>query len=129
MILRRVTSKPLLALLIIAGLLHLGVATRDIRAAPPAQTKDDAAARNQILDSPAWHQAMEGFNEWLSAQAIYEKSQIPRVRTRMKDEISKMSIGQLQYFLQDMQKKLAIINSKAAYAAQANVWYDLNVAS
>jgi hypothetical protein len=129
MILQRMPSKLLLSLSIIAGSLHLGVSPLDVMAAPPAETNGDAATRRQILDSPAWRQAVEGFNEWLSAQAIYDKSQIPQVRARMKDKISKMSVSQLQSYLQDMQQKLAIINSKAAFEAQANVDYDLTVAS
>jgi hypothetical protein len=126
---RHVISKRFLALLLIAGLAHLGVAPFDIMAARPAETDGDAAARSQILDGPAWRQAMEGFNEWLSAQAIYGKSQIPQVRARIKDKIGKMSVGQLQNYLQDMQQKLAIINSKAAFDAEAIVLDDLNVAS
>ncbi|HEV3416756.1 MAG TPA: hypothetical protein VG056_08095 [Pirellulales bacterium] len=129
MIPQRVISKPLLALFVLAALAHLGVAPLDITAARSAEPDGDAAARSQILESPAWRQAMEGFNEWLSAQAIYDKSEIPRVRARITDKISKMSIGQLQNYLQDMQQKLAIINSKAAFDAQAIVLDDLNVAS
>jgi hypothetical protein len=124
-----VTSKLFLALFILAALAHSGVAPLDIMAARSAEPDGDAAARGQILDSPAWRQAMEGFNEWLSAQAVYGKSQIPQVRARMKDKISKMSVSQLQNYLQDMQQKLAIINSKAAFDAQAVVLDDLNVAS
>ena len=47
----------------------------------------------------------------------------------MKEKLAKLSASQLQNYLQDMQQKLTIINSKAAYQAQADVWDDLNVAS
>jgi hypothetical protein len=120
---QRAASKRNAALLIVAGWLGLYVAPLDVIAAPPAPT------RNQILGSPAWRQAMEGLDEWFSVQAIYEKSEVPRVRAWMAGKIDKMSAGQLQFFLQDMQQKLSIINSPAAYKAQANVLYNLNVAS
>jgi hypothetical protein len=118
-----------LILFVIAASAYLGVAPRGILAAPPAATKDGAANRSQILASPAWREAMEGFNEWLSAQQIYPRSEIPRVRSQALDQINKMSVGQLQFFLQDMQQKLTLINSQAAYKAQANILYNLNVAS
>jgi hypothetical protein len=129
MVPRHVISKLLATLFVVATLALLVVAPFDVVAARSAEPDGDAAARRQILDSPAWRQAMEGFNEWLSAQAIYDKSQIPQVQARLKDKISKMSVGQLQNYLQDMQQKLAIINSKAAFDAQAVVLDDLNVAS
>ena len=116
-------SKRNAGLLIIAGWLGLCVAPLDVIAAPPAPT------RNQILASPSWRQATEGFDEWLSVQVIYDKSEVPRVQAWMKGKIDKMSAGQLQFFLQDMQQKLSIINSPAAYKPQANLLYNLNVAS
>ena len=51
------------------------------------------------------------------------------MRARVVDRINKMSANQLQFFLQDMQQKLTLINSQAAYKAQANILYNLNVAS
>jgi len=129
MIPRHGISKRLLALFIVAGSAYLDTAPRNGMAASPVPSNNGAAARNEILGSPAWRQAMEGFNEWLSAQAIYPKSQIPQMRALMIDRINKMSVAQLQFFLQDMQQKLTLINSQAAYKAQANILYNLNVVS
>ena len=93
-------------------------------AAPPAKN-----SRDQILESPAWAQATEGFNEWLSVQQIYDKKEIPQLRARMNELIGKLSASQLEIYLQDMQQKLALINSPAASKAQANILYNMNVAS
>ncbi len=124
----RILNRSLI-LLIIIGSTYLGTASRGVFAAPPASTKNDAATRNQILASPAWREAMEGFNEWLSAQQIYTRSQIPQVRSQVIEQINKALTNELQAFLQDMQQKLKLINSQAAYKAQANILYNLNVAS
>ena len=60
---------------------------------------------------------------------IYDKSEIPQLRARMNELIGKLSARNWQIYLQDMQQKLALINSPAAYKAQANILYNMNVAS
>ena len=57
---------------------------------------------------------MVGFNEWLSAQVVYGKDQVPRLKAQLKEKVSKMTAGQLRGFLEDLREKLAILGSKQA---------------
>ncbi|MGA2256747.1 MAG: hypothetical protein ABSG53_19025 [Thermoguttaceae bacterium] len=88
-------------------------------AAPAAAANGDMAAKKQILDSPAWQQAMFGFNQWLSVQVLYDKDQVAQIKAQLKDKVKKMSAAQLRAFLEDLQQKLAILGSKEAIAARA----------
>jgi hypothetical protein len=107
-----VTWRFRLALLAMVGFGCLAVA------APVSAANDDAAAKKQILDSPAWREAMRGFNEWLSVQVTYDKEQAAQIKVRMKEKVNKMSAAQLRSFLEDMQKKLAILGSKEGIDAR-----------
>lgn len=88
---------------------------------------DDAAAKQQILDSPAWREAMRGFNEWLSVQVTYDKDQVAQIKAQTKQKINKMSAAQLRAYLDDMRKKLAILGSKEGIEARSWAEGYLNV--
>src|SRR5208337_1626194 len=92
------TWKLPLALFTTAGFVCLVAAAEPPARAPAAPANDDMAAKKQILDSPAWQQAMYGFNQWLSVQVVYDKDQIPKLKAQLKDKVNKMSAGQLRAF-------------------------------
>lgn len=96
-------------------------------AAEPASAKQDATAKEEILNSQAWRNAMIGYNEWLSVQVLYDKSQAARMKAELKDKVAKMSAAQLQAFLADLQAKLAILSSKQAMEVRGVVEGTLNV--
>jgi hypothetical protein len=94
-------------------------------ASPPATPQDPA--KQAILQSQAWRDAMIGYNEWLSVQVLYDKNEILRLKAQLKDKVAKMSADQLQAFLVDLQAKLTILKSKEAMDARALIEETFNV--
>ncbi len=90
---------------------------------------DEAAAKQKILESQAWQQAMEGLNAWLSVQVIYDQREVPQLKSELVARFDKMSAAELQNYLSDLQQKLAILASPEAIAARSYIGYNLSVAS
>lgn len=90
----------------------------------PAQ---DVEAKQKILESQAWKEAVRGFNEWLSVQIIYDKTQVAAVKQEFETKVDKMSSRELQDFLADLQERLVILGSKEALAARTWAEGNLNV--
>ena len=115
----RLIGKLPLALFVTAGFGCLIAAAASPPPPAPAAVAttaaaDETAARNTILASPAWQQAMYGFNQWLSVQIIYPKDQVPQIKAQMTGKVNKMSASQLRAFLEDLQQKLVLLGSKEA---------------
>ena len=91
-----------------------------VTAGPSAAVSDTMAAKKEILASPAWQLAMQGVNEWLSNQLVYDQDQAAQLMAQLSDKVDKMSAVQLQDFLQDLQLKLKIVRSPQA--AEARAW-------
>jgi hypothetical protein len=92
----------------------------------PQQRPEDAAAREQILRSQAWQEMMHQFDEWLSAQSLYDPKQI---QARLAAGIGRMTAAQLRWFLNDMHEKLEVLTSQAARDASTYLTETLAVAS
>jgi hypothetical protein len=100
--------------------------------APASSTtlsSEDAAAKEKIMSSPEWKQTFHDFNEWMSAQVIYDADQIQQVRKRMALGISRMTPAQLERFQSDIQEKLAVLNSAEAKQAGTYLTETFAVAS
>ncbi|HEY1602524.1 MAG TPA: hypothetical protein VGG64_23170 [Pirellulales bacterium] len=96
-----------------------GAATGKAPAAAPARpAADDAAARNDILQSRSWQDTMQQFDNWLSNQILYDDDEVRHIRARLNAGIGRMSATQLEVFLNDMRQKLAILSSDRALDAQ-----------
>jgi len=100
--------------------------------APASSTtlsNDDVAAKEKIMSSPEWKQTFHDFNEWMSAQVIYDADQIQQIRKRMALGISRMTPAQLERFQSDIQEKLAVLNSDQAKQAGTYLTETFAVAS
>lgn len=84
-------------------------AAESIAAAP-----DDATAKQRILDSPAWAEAMRKYDEWLSVQIKYDKSQVAELSRQLRERVAKMSAAETQGFLEDLREKLTLMLSPEA---------------
>ncbi|HVU85769.1 MAG TPA: hypothetical protein VHD36_00490 [Pirellulales bacterium] len=93
---------------------------------PPAV---DSPEREQILHSRAWQQTIADFESWLSSQTLYDAQQVKQTRARLEVGISRMTPAQLQWFENDMQAKLKVLNSDQAQEAAAYLAQTLAVAS
>jgi hypothetical protein len=87
-------------------------------AAPARPAANDAAARNDILQSRSWQDTLQQFDDWLSNQVLYDDDEVRHIRARLNAGIGRMSATQLEVFLNDMRQKLAILSSDRALDAQ-----------
>jgi hypothetical protein len=102
----------LLAFLLLAGAALLEPSLLRLEANEPAAKGEDdrseASERRTILNSDAWRRSMEGLDEWLSAQPIYDPKQIAELRKQLADRANKMSPDELEAFRHDLDAKLAM---------------------
>jgi len=96
---------------------------------PDAAAPDEEAARRQILHSDQWQDMQFDFDQWLSVQSIYTPEEVQDIIARMERGVSRMTSGQLQRFLVDMQDRLDVLNSPNALSAQIYLTEKLQVAS
>jgi hypothetical protein len=97
------------------------------KAAP--QTADDKAAREQILNSDKWKQTISQFVQWLDAQTMYDPQEVKQTKSRLEVGIGRMTAAQLQWFENDLEEKLQVLNSAEAQEATAYLAQTLAVAS
>jgi|GEM_PF-4964688 len=96
---------------------------------PAALSAADIAAKNDILKSSAWQETSHNFDQWLSAQTIYEPSQVKQIKRRMSLGVERMTPAQLLRFQSDIQEKLEVLNSSEAKQAGAYLAETFSVAS
>lgn len=105
-----------------------GTATK-APAQPSGLSAEDMAAKEKILNSPEWKQTFHDFNQWMSAQAIYDADQVAQIRKRMQLGISRMTPAQLERFQSDIQEKLVVLTSDEAKQAGTYLTETFAVAS
>ncbi len=86
---------------------------------PVDAAASDAAAKQAILNSPSWAQAVDGFQRWLSVQITYPKAQVPQLLADFRARVDAMSAAQLQSFQADLLRKLEILKGPEAMEARA----------
>lgn len=79
----------------------------------------DAAKRAAILKSDRWQKVLFAMNEWLSAQPYYDAKQVAAIQAEVRARADKASAAELQFLLEDMEAKLALLTSAAAQETQA----------
>ena len=97
----------------------------DERALTPA----DQAAKEQILKGSAWQESMHKFDQWLSAQTIYDPQQVETIKKRLVLGVSRMTPSQLQRFQADIDEKVAVLTSSQAQQASTYLAETFAVAS
>jgi hypothetical protein len=85
---------------------------------PPRQPSNDSAARNEILQSRSWQDALQAFNDWLSNQVLYDDEEVRHIRARLDAGIDRMSADQLQIFMNALRERMAVLTSDRALDAQ-----------
>jgi hypothetical protein len=85
---------------------------------PAAGESAEAAEKAKIMASPAWAQVSEGFQKWLSSQAIYTPADINRINANLAAQIRAMPASELQGFMDDWQARLKVLNGKDFQDAQ-----------
>jgi hypothetical protein len=109
----------LIGLLLLGGL-AAGPAGGADPPAPPkrAEPGDEAARKSEILASERWRRAMFEFNAWLDVQPVYTPEQVRRIRRELADRVVGMSSFEVEYLLETMDAKLAVLEGPAARDAR-----------
>lgn len=90
---------------------------------PPGQTTqatttDDAARKASLMASERWRRAMFEFDQWLARQPVYTPAQVRKIRSDLATRIETMSSFELEYLLDTLEGKLAVLESPAAEEAR-----------
>ena len=73
----------------------------------------------EILHSERWRRAIFEFGHWLSAQTIYQPEEVARIKADFNQRVARMSSYELEYLLDDLDAKLAILATPEARDAKA----------
>ncbi|HEV3003798.1 MAG TPA: hypothetical protein VGX78_05025 [Pirellulales bacterium] len=103
-------------------------------ASEPETTRDeeksgDAAARDEILQSPEWNETMRAWNHWLAVQKIYDKQQVKKMKQQLDDKVKGLSADELADFHNDLRAKIHVLMSAEALDARHWLSETLAVAS
>ena len=75
--------------------------------------------KEELLRSDAWRGAKKGYEVWLKLQVIYSDDEVLKLKEEMDKRTDEMTVIQLRDFLADLQLKLEILDSEAAYETRA----------
>jgi len=99
--------------------------------APPNTPTDpsaaDAQAKDALMQSARWQQAVREFHNWLSVQTLYNEEQVAEMRRDLAIQIDRMSHAELEQALAQMEARLAVLLSDEAQDARAWVAQYLSV--
>jgi len=78
----------------------------------------DEARKAELLASDRWRRAMFEFHAWLDGQPVYSAAQVAAIRRELAARIAAMSSFELEYLLETMAAKLAVLDTPAARDAR-----------
>ncbi|HEX5446784.1 MAG TPA: hypothetical protein VFW87_23400 [Pirellulales bacterium] len=70
-----------------------------------------ADSRDAVTSSPTLRESLHGFDEWLSAQSIYDASQVDQIKADQQRRLASMNTDELADFHRDLDAKLSILSS------------------
>jgi hypothetical protein len=73
--------------------------------------QNDQGRREIVLKSESWRKTMADLDQWYSAQPIYDQKQIGDIKKQTSLRLEAMSAEQLEEFRQDVEAKLAVLQS------------------
>ncbi|MFM8414050.1 MAG: hypothetical protein ACKOCX_04930 [Planctomycetota bacterium] len=79
---------------------------------------DERARKAHLLASERWRRAMFEFNAWLDAQPVYTPEQVRRIRGELAERVAAMSSFEVEYLMETLDAKLAVLESPAARDAR-----------
>jgi hypothetical protein len=110
---------------LVSGPLQRGVAA-DAPAAGSASTtpespspEGDLARKMELMQSERWRRAIFEFGQWLSSQTIYNAEEVTQIKADFNARVVGMSSYELEYLLDDLDAKLAILATPEAQDAKA----------
>jgi TolA-binding protein len=103
---------PTFVVLIVSGVAAVAQVQQPAANTNPAAANE--AARQQILQSDRWKNAVHGFEQWLSVQQLYSPQEVALLRSQFKSRVERMSPAELEQQLTRMEEKLAVLTSPEA---------------
>lgn len=101
--------------------LHCHVATA--RAVEPAIEADDDdgdfARKADIMHGPRWQRTIAEFGGWLTTQTLYSPADVQRIKRQFNARVATMSSYELEYLLDSLAAKLALLDTAEARDAKA----------
>lgn len=107
------------------ALLCLGSSVTLAQDAPaPASSSTQAdfgngETREEILESPAWQNMVQSFDQWMSVQEIYTESQTAELVKELKQKVASLDPAQLKEFIVTTQQQLDVLMSPEASQARS----------
>lgn len=113
----------MLGLVIAAGSFILPGPAVSARAAAAVEADwddGDLARKADIMHGPQWQRAIAEFGGWLSTQTLYTPAEVRRIKNQFNDRVAAMSSYELEYLLDSLAAKLALLDT--AEAREAKAW-------
>lgn len=89
----------------------------------------DIARKAEIMNSPEWRRAIFELGEWLSSTKIYTPEQVRRIKVDFNRRVAGMSSYELEYLLEDLEKKFKVLDTPEALDVRAWVGQYLSAMS
>lgn len=79
----------------------------------------DLARKIEMMHSERWHRSIFEFGRWLTTQTIYTPEEVNQIKYDFNARVAGMTSYELEYLLDDLDEKLAILASPEAQDAKA----------
>ena len=93
-----------------------------VLAADQAGADDDdgeLARKADLLHGPRWQQAIAEFGGWLTTQSVYSPTEVQAIKVQFNERVAGMSSYELEYLLDSITAKLALLETPQARDAKA----------
>jgi hypothetical protein len=113
-----------IAPLVVLGLLGLpggvpGATAAGATEVAPDDDDGDLARKADIMHGSRWQQAITELGAWLATQTVYSPTEVRRIKTQFNGRVAGMSSYELEYLLDSIAAKLAILNTPEGRDAKA----------
>lgn len=84
----------------------------------PADDRDEASRRAELLASGRWRRAMHELDLWLETQPVYSADRVRGIKADLAARVATMSSYELEYLLDQLDEKLTVLDTAAAREAR-----------
>ena len=81
-------------------------------------TAADTVRKQDLLTGERWRRATFEFDQWMARQPVYTPAQVRKIKTDLVARVASMSSFELEYLLDTLEAKLAVLESPEAEEAR-----------
>ena len=107
----------------------LGAERPEETASVASAAASDLSEKAEILNSPEWRRAIFELGQWFETQQIYPPKRVAELKRDFNSRVAGMSAYELRYLLDDLNEKIAVMDSPEAREARAWVGQYLSTIS